>query len=334
MPTTGPTTTGHADETARGGKDSPGAPIARRVGAWRRLRGRQGRHLWFAGFVAPFLLGLVVFVYVPIIWSAYLSFFEARNTVSPTRFVGFDNYTRLLNDRLFTDSLLVFVAFALFIVPLTYVCSLGLALLLNNLQWGQAFFRSVFFIPTAVSYVVAAIIWRFVFFNGARFGFLNSIIRDFGGEPVNWLGGTNDLYWVALVSVRLWLQVGFYMILFIAGLQRIPPETYEAAALDGASGWRLLRFITLPQLRATSVAVVMLLLINAFQAFDEFYNMLGSIGSYPPYGRPPLVHLYITALGGGQQDLGVGGAGTMILTAIIVCFGLAQTWVLNRGADT
>ena len=309
---------------------TPTAP-ATRSGLWRRLRGPQGRNLWFLAFVAPFIVGLLLFVYIPIVWSAYLSFFEARNTVTPTRFVGWDNYRYLLNDRLFRDSLIVFVVFAVFIVPLTYVCSLGLALLLNGLKWGQAFFRSVFFIPTAVSYVIAAIIWRFGFFSGARFGLLNSLLRSFGLEPVNWLGGGNNLYWVALVSVRLWLQVGFYMILIIAGLNKIPPETYEAAALDGASGWRLLRYITLPQLRATSAAIIMLLLINAFQAFDEFYNMLGSIGSYPPYGRPPLVHLYLVALGGGQQDLGVGGAGTVILTAIIVVFGLGQNWVLNRG---
>lgn len=309
---------------------APTQPPASR-GLWRRIRGRQGANLWFTAFVAPFFLGLVVFVYVPIAWSAYLSFFEARNTVTPTRFVGWGNYAYLLQDRLFLNSLLVFVAFALFIVPLTYVCSLGLALLLDKIRWGRAFFRSVFFIPTAVSYVIAAIIWRFGFFSGARFGLLNSWLRSIGLDPVNWLGGGNNLYWVALVSVRLWLQVGFYMILIIAGLNKIPQETYEAAALDGASGWRLLRWITLPQLRATSVAVIMLLLINAFQAFDEFYNMLGSIGSYPPYGRPPLVHLYLIALGGGQQDLGVGGAGTMILTSIIVFFGVAQNWVLTRG---
>ncbi|SHI67131.1 multiple sugar transport system permease protein [Tessaracoccus bendigoensis DSM 12906] len=307
------------------------APTQPRRGLWHRVRGRQGRNLWFALFVAPFFIGLLVFVYVPIAWSAYLSFFEARNTVTPTKFVGFDNYLYLLGDDLFRNSLLVFVAFAVFIVPLTYACSLGLALLLDKLRWGRAFFRSVFFIPTAVSYVIAAIIWRFSFFNGARFGLLNSWLRSWGFDPVNWLGGGNNLYWIALVSVRLWLQVGFYMILFIAGLNKIPVETYEAAALDGASGWKLLRWITLPQLRATSVAVVMLLLINAFQAFDEFYNMLGSIGSYPPYGRPPLVHLYLIALGGGKQDLGVGGAGTVILTAIIVAFGVLQNRVLNRG---
>ena len=316
--------------TAISSVTAPASPSTGRPGLWRRLRGHQGRNLWFAAFVAPFLLGLIFFVYLPIVWSAYLSFFEARNTVNPTRFVGLDNYTYLLGDSLFIQSLLTFVAFAVFIVPTTYVASLGLALLLNNLKWGQAFFRSVFFIPTAVSYVIAAIIWRFAFFSGARFGLLNQVITAAGGDQVNWLGGTNSLYWVALVSVRLWLQTGFYMILLIAGLQRIPQETYEAAALDGAAGWRLLRFITLPQLKATSVAVILLLVINAFQAFDEFYNMLGSIGSYPPYARPPLVHLYLIAVGGGQQDLGVGGAGTMILTAIIVLFGVGQNFILNR----
>ncbi len=297
---------------------------------WQRLRGHQGRNLWFLVFVAPFFVGLTIFVYVPVVWSAYLSFFEARNTIKPTRFVGLENYSYLLHDKLFLNSLAVFVVFAAFIVPLTYVCSLALALLLDNVRWGQAFFRSVFFIPASVSYVVAAIVWRLAFFNNARFGLLNSLIRASGGESVSWLGGGNGLYWVALVSVRLWLQVGFYMILLIAGLQRIPQDTYEAAALDGATGWRKLRYITLPQLRPTSVAVIMLLLINAFQAFDEFYNMLGSIGSYPPYARPPLVHLYLISFGGGQQNLGVGGAGTMILAAIIVCFSLAQNWVLGR----
>ncbi|MDO5065821.1 MAG: sugar ABC transporter permease [Propionibacteriaceae bacterium] len=291
---------------------------------------RHRAGLWFLLFTAPFAVGLLVFVHIPILWSAGLSLFEARNTLTPTRFVGLENYATLLADPLFRDSLAVFAVFAMVIVPLTYLCSLGLALLLNGLRFGQAFFRSVFFIPTAVSYVVAALVWRFGFFSGTRFGLVNSVIRSLGGDPVNWLGGEGGLYWIPLVTVRLWLQSGFYMILFIAGLQRIPPETYEAAALDGAHGWKVLRHITLPQLRTTSVAVVMLLLINAFQAFDEFYNMLGSIGNYPPHGRPPLVHLYLIALGGGHQNLGLGGAGTMIVTSLIVLFGLGQTWLLNR----
>ncbi|MFL6025920.1 MAG: carbohydrate ABC transporter permease [Friedmanniella sp.] len=292
---------------------------------------QRDRNRWFWVFVGPFAAGLLVFVYVPIVWSVYLSFFDARNTVTPTHFVGLGNYGYLLRDPAFVASMGTFVVFAAFIVPVTYACSLGLALLVNRARVAQAFFRSAFFLPTACSYVIAAMIWRLSFFNGARFGLANSLLRSLGFDSVNWLGGGNYLYWVVLVTLRLWLQVGFYMILFLAGLQRIPADTYEAAAIDGAVGWRVLRHITLPQLRATSVAVVLLLLISAFQAFDEFYNTLISVGGYPPFARPPLVYLYLISLGGGTQDLGLGSAGTIILTAVVAVVGVAQLKIFAVG---
>ncbi|SDT04931.1 multiple sugar transport system permease protein [Friedmanniella luteola] len=292
---------------------------------------QQNRNRWFWVFVGPFLAGLLVFVYVPILWSVYLSFFDARNTVTPTKFVGFGNYVYLLQDPAFVSSMGTFLVFAAFIVPVTFACSLGLALLVNRARVAQAFFRSAFFLPTACSYVIAAMIWRLSFFNGARFGLANSLLRSLGFENVNWLGGGNYGYWVVLVSLRLWLQVGFYMILFLAGLQRIPTDTYEAAAIDGAVGWKVFRWITLPQLRATSVAVVLLLLIAAFQAFDEFYNTLISVGGYPPFARPPLVYLYLISLGGGSQDLGLGSAGTIILTAVVVVIGVVQLKIFSVG---
>jgi multiple sugar transport system permease protein len=292
---------------------------------------QRDRNRWFWVFVGPFAAGLLVFVYVPIVWSVYLSFFDARNTVTPTHFVGLGNYGYLLRDPAFVASMGTFVVFAAFIVPVTYACSLGLALLVNRARVAQAFFRSAFFLPTACSYVIAAMIWRLSFFNGARFGLANSLLRSLGFDSVNWLGGGNYLYWVVLVTLRLWLQVGFYMILFLAGLQRIPADTYEAAAIDGAVGWKVLRYITLPQLRATSVAVVLLLLISAFQAFDEFYNTLISVGGYPPFARPPLVYLYLISLGGGTQDLGLGSAGTIILTAVVAVVGVAQLKIFAVG---
>ncbi len=133
------------------------------------------------------------------------------------------------------------------------------------------------------------------------------------------------------MTVRLWLQAGFYMILFLAGLQRIDPVLYEAAAVDGARpGWTVLRHITLPQLRATSVAVALLLVINAFQAFDEFYNLLSDARGYPPYARPPLVYLYYTALGQGQ-NLGLGSAGAVILALIIAVVTVGQARWLRLG---
>jgi multiple sugar transport system permease protein len=297
-----------------------------------RLRGRQDRNVWFWVFVGPFFVGLLIFVYIPILWSVYLSFFDARNTVTPTKFVGLGNYAYLLRDEAFLSSMGTFTVFAVFIVPVTFAGSLALALLVNKARVAQAFFRSAFFLPTACSYVIAAMIWRLSFFNGARFGLFNTILRDLGFDNVNWLGGGNYLYWVVLVSLRLWLQVGFYMILFLAGLQRIPTNTYEAAAIDGAVGWKVFRYITLPQLKATSVAVLLLVLISAFQAFDEFYNTLISVGGYPPFARPPLVYLYLISLGGGTQDLGLGSAGTIILTAVIAIVGVAQLKILSFGS--
>ncbi len=140
-----------------------------------------------------------------------------------------------------------------------------------------------------------------------------------------WLSTTHPpWYWLVIVTVRLWLQAGFYMILFLAGLQRIPRTLYEAAAVDGARpGWQIFRYITFPQLRATSVAVVLLLVINAFQAFDEFYNLLSDGRGYPPYARPPLVYLYYMALGQGQ-NLGLGSAGAVILALIIAIVTVVQ----------
>ncbi|WP_410011147.1 carbohydrate ABC transporter permease [Streptomyces nigrescens] len=309
----------------------------RTVGAGRIL-GPQRRNLWFWVFVGPFVVGLGLFTYVPLAWSVYLSFFDAHNTVSPSGsdFVGLGNYGAMLGDGAFLSSLGTFLVFTAFIVPATYALSLGLALMVNRLRIAQAFFRSVFFLPTACSYVVAAVIWKLSIFNGVRFGLANTVLGWLGGGSgdIAWLSTTDPpWYWLVIVTVRLWLQAGFYMILFLAGLQRISPQLYEAAAVDGARpGWQTFRHITFPQLRATSVAVVLLLVINAFQAFDEFYNLLSDARGYPPYARPPLVYLYYTALGQ-DQNLGLGSAGAVILALIIAVatvlqarwFGLGRT---------
>ncbi|MFE1878881.1 carbohydrate ABC transporter permease [Streptomyces diastatochromogenes] len=293
---------------------------------------RRNRALWFWVFVGPFALGLALFTYVPLLWSVALSFFDAHNTVTPTRFVGLDNYTAMLRDDVFVDSLRTFLVFTAFIVPVTYVFSLSLALMVNRVGRARAFFRSVFFLPAACSYVVAALVWKMSLFSGVRFGLVNTVLGWFGGDPVAWLSTTEPpWYWLVVVTVRLWLQGGFYMILFLAGLQRIDPVLYEAAAVDGARpGWTVLRHITLPQLRATSVAVVLLLVINAFQAFDEFYNLLSDARGYPPYARPPLVYLYYTALGQGQ-NLGFGSAGAVILALVVAVVTVGQARWLRLG---
>ncbi|MEU7325903.1 sugar ABC transporter permease [Streptomyces griseoviridis] len=292
----------------------------------RGLRGSRTLSFWL--FIGPFLLGLALFVYVPIGWSLYLSFFEARFTVTPEKFTGFENYTYMLTDPDFVGSLGTFTVFAAFIVPTTWALSLGLALMVNRLRFMRGFFRSVFFLPTACSYVAAALIWKMSIFSGVRFGLMNTVLGWFGVENIAWLADPNPpWYWLVIVSARLWLQSGFYMILFLAALQNIPGELYEAAAIDGAKpGWQTFRHITLPQLRATSTAVVLLLLIAAYQAFDEFFNLL----SKTTWGRPPLVELYYTALGE-NQDYGAGSAGAVILTVLICAVTLLQGKFLGFG---
>lgn len=281
--------------------------------------------LAFWVLVAPALIGLTVFTLIPIAWGFLLSLSHAQNTIHPGHFIGLRNYIDLLTDEAFLRSLVTAIAFAAFIVPLTYVCSLGLALLVNGVTRGRAFFRTVFFIPSAVSYVAASLIWRISLFNGLAFGLVNHVLSIFGVAPITWIGTVSPpWYWLVLVTVRLWLQVGFYLVIFLAGLQQIPRSLYEAAAVDGAgSGWQTFRYITLPQLRSTSASVLLLNLIAAFQAFDEFYNILGGGGASAgntSLARPPLVYLYSLALS--NQDFGRGAAGGFILTALILAFTL------------
>ncbi len=289
----------------------------------------------FWSFLMPALAGLVLFMAIPMVWGFLLSLSHAQNTIHPGHFIGARNYTDLLTDPEFLNSLWTILVFTLFIVPATFAFSLWLALAVHSIPKGKAFFRTVFFIPTAVSYAAASLIARMSFFSGTASGFANHLVGLFGMQPVQWIGTASPpWYWLVLVSVRLWLQVGFYMIIFLAALQEIPRSLYEAAALDGATGgWTVLRFITLPQLRNASVSILLLNLIAAFQAFDEFYNILGGSGSSGGnigLARPPLVYIYNVALS--SQDFGRGAAGGFIITALIVLFTLVQGRLLGFGS--
>ena len=306
--------------------------IGIREGARRRPRS-AGLPFW--AFVGPLLLGLTVFTYIPIVWGILLSFSHARGSVSLGEWVGLGNYLSLLGDAAFRRAMVTIVIFTILIVPVSFAIGLGLALLVNEATRGRAFFRTVFFIPTAVSYVVASLVWKMDIFSGLPYGLANMVTGAFGGAPVAWIASPNPpWYWLVLVTLRLWLQLGFYMIIFLAGLQEIPQHLYEAADVDGARrGWQSFRYVTVPQLRNTSVAVLLLLFINAFQAFAEFYNVLGNglgSGGNTILARPPLVYLYQVAIG--QQDYGRGSAGAFLLTALIllVTFGQGRLFGFGR----
>lgn len=282
------------------------------------LRKGKKRPGSFWVFVGPFFIGLIVFTYVPILWGFILSFCQAVNTVTPTRFVGLDNYAALVSSPTFQSAMVTGVLFAVFVVPVSFAGALGLALLVHRLPVGSGLFRTIFFLPAACSYVLGCLVWRLALFNGLPFGFANTVIGIGGAAPVAWIG-TEPLYWLVIVTVRLWLQLGGFMIIFLAGLSDIPRQYYEAAQVDGASTWQSFRHITVPLLRNSSVAIGLLLIIAAFQAFDEFYNIFQSgesfgITAYP--AETPLVFLFQIAFKAG--DYGAGSAGTFLLTGLLL----------------
>ena len=283
--------------------------------------------LSFWAMVAPLAIGLIVFTYIPIIWGFLLSIYDSRGTVNLTKFVGLANYQAMLSNPEFQKSLITVLRFAIFIVPTTFILALFLAVLVQNAPFLKGFFRSTFFIPTAISYVIASMIWRMSIFNGVPSGLMNQIIYAVSKhDPVTWIGTLSPpWYWLVLVTVRLWLQVGFYMIVFIAGMQAIPTELYEAARVDGAeSKWTLFWKITFPLLRNTSIFVLLINIIHAFNAFDEFFNILG--GTYATnlfsVARPPILYIYQVAMT--QQDYGRGTAGAFVLALIIIAASFLQ----------
>lgn len=287
----------------------------------------------FWAFVTPLLAGLLVFTFLPLVWGFLLSLGDARVTVSIGRWVGLENYRALLTDAAFLDSLKTVGLFTLFIVPTTLLLALTLALLVQGARSGQGFFRSVFFLPTAVSYVVASLVWKMGIFSGVSYGLVNKALLALGHDTVAWTF-SSPAVWVVLVTVRLWLGLGFNMLLFIAGLNEIPRALYEAARIDGAEGgWATFRFITLPLLRNTIIFVLFTNVVSAVQGFDEFYNLLYTTGgsgvAASLHARPPLLYLYDAAFT--AQDYGRATAGSFILAALILLVTLIQVRVFGLG---
>lgn len=286
------------------------------------------------GFIGPFLIGLLVFTYTPIVEGFYLSLFRARGSITNIKFIGLENFRFLLSEQAFLQSLSIFITFTILIVPTTYALTLGLAVLVNNIKFGSAFFRTVFFLPATVSFVIGALIWKMSIFNGLSSSFANQVLGWLGIKPVVWvsLQGGIPWYWLVLVSVRLWLMTGPYFLILLAGMQDIPRELYEAAYMDGAApGWGTFRHITLPMLKNMSISVLLLMTIAGLMAFAEFYNILGGQGAtgLRQLARPPLLYLYDIGVTGG--DYGRSSAGSIIMMVVIFIFTFIQIRVFGLG---
>ena len=226
-------------------------------------------------FLAPALILIGVFFFLPVLAALGLSFTDydiyAIGDPSNARFVGTRNYQQLLETPLFWKALGNTFYFAAVGGPLSIAVSLGAALLLNaRLVRFKGLFRTIYFVPFVTTLVAVAIVWRYMYH--ARYGLLNYGLGWFGMEPVDWLG---DPRWAmpAIILMTVWKSFGYNMLIFIAGLQAIPEELYEAAKIDGASALQRFRHVTLPQLAPTLVFVTVITMIGFFQLFVEPYVM-------------------------------------------------------------
>jgi multiple sugar transport system permease protein len=226
-------------------------------------------------FAAPALAAILVFFLLPVLAALALSLTDfdiyALADLRNLRFVGLHNYGALLHDPLFWKALGNTLYFVVVGVPLSIAVSLGAALLLHSkLGWFRPFFRTAFFAPVVTTVVAVAVIWRYLFHT--RYGLVNWALSEVGLHPIDWLG---DPRWAmpTIILFAVWKNFGYNMIIFLAGLQSIPEDLYEAARIDGASRWHQFVHVTLPMLGPTLLLVGILTLAGYFQLFAEPYVM-------------------------------------------------------------
>ena len=273
-------------------------------------------------FVAPALLLIIVFFLGPVIAAIGLSFtdFDLYALADPraARWVGFRNYERVLHEPLFWQALRNTLYFALVGGPLTVAASLGAALLVNAraLRW-KATARAVFFAPFVTTLVAVAIVWRYLYHP--RYGLLNWMLGHVGIGPIDWLG---DPHWAmpAIILMATWKNFGYNMLICIAGLQNIPRELHEAAALDGATPFQRFRHVTIPMLAPTLFFVVIVTMIGYLQLFTEPYVMTQG----GPLRATTSLVLYMYEEGFRWWRLGVAAAIAFLLFLLIVAFTIIQ----------
>ncbi len=219
-------------------------------------------------FIAPNFIGFCVITLVPMVFAIALAFCK-WDGVHDIEFIGLQNFKDLLGDRVFKKAFVNTIVFSLGTVPLTLICSLGLAILLNQNVKLRNFFRTVSFFPYVASLVAVAAVWNMIF--SPSMGPINMILSRLGVENLpRWAAG-KDTAMITVILFSVWKNMGYYMVIYLAGLQGINPDLKEAASLDGANRWHTFWNVTLPQLRPTTFFVVIMLTISSFKVYDQMY---------------------------------------------------------------
>jgi multiple sugar transport system permease protein len=273
-------------------------------------------------FVTPYLIVFITLLGLPLLSGMWLSLHKA-DLFGGSQFIGVENYSRLFRDAIFLKSVRNTCYFALLTVPALTLVGLALALALNNRSKGSAFLRGLFFSSSVLSVTIVTLIWRMVLIPDG--GLIASVLAKMGFAPIAFLSDAH-LAMPALAVVTIWWCIGLPMMLFLAALQQVPADLYEAAALDNASRWRTLTSITLPSIRRTAIVVVVIEIILQFQLFGQAQIM--TLGG-PNNASLPIV-LFIYQIGFQRWDIGYAAAASELLFCIILIAATTQFFV-SRG---
>jgi multiple sugar transport system permease protein len=282
-------------------------------------------------FSAPALILLAAFLIVPFLMAFGLAFTDQRlvpNPNLPTRIVGLRNFIRLAQDETFHRGLLNNFYFVIVVVPVQTSLALLLAVLINQKIKAITLFRTAYFSPVVVTMVVVSVIWFFLYNPGE--GLINELVKtiSFGRlGPYNWLSDTK-LAFPAIMVLSIWQGVGFQMVIYLAGLQDIPEELYEAAQIDGANKIQQFFSVTLPQLRNTTIFVVLATTILAFKLFTQTWVMQGSAGK--PQGTTMTTMMYVVGQGFKQGKIGYASAIAVVFFLIVLGVSLLQRAFLRE----
>lgn len=273
-------------------------------------------------FLLPSFIILILFVFWPIVNSFILSFHHWSLVDSKHPFIGLDNYKALIKDERFWNSVYNTVRYTVVTVPLSIIFALGLALLVNERLKGVSLFKAIYFLPVISSFAVISIIWSFLM--DPDIGLLSYYANLAGFHTIGWL---RSPVWAmpAVILVAVWKNIGFNMVIYLAGLQAIPVSLYEAAALDGANKFRCFWHVTLPMLRHTTLFVIIITAIASFQVFDQVYVMTRG---GPLFSTETIVY-YIYHHGFELLDMGYASAASWLLFLVIFVITLIQLRVFN-----
>lgn len=273
---------------------------------------------WTAyAFLLPNVLGLSIFVFIPILYAFYVSLHE-WNLLSPKVFAGFDNYIRLMSDRQWWSSLFRTFYFTVVYVPLLFALSLLFAIGINTLKGKvTGFVRTLFLMPFAVTSVISAIIWMFLY--DPRRGYINQFLNIFGIKNQQFLGSTSQAM-ISIVMVILWINLGYNMTIFLSAIQEIPKDYYEAAKLDGANPIQVFGNITFPLISETRTFILTVSTIASFQVLEQIMVMTKG----GPAKATEVSVLYIYNQSFGMLNMGYGSAMSFVLFLIIFAVSMIQ----------